>query len=124
MTVLVDSWAWIEYFKGTKPGKAVELHFARDEKLVTSAINIAEVFGFLSRNQGPELADEGLRFMMEAAFIIPIDADIAVSAALAKNEKKFGLADAIVFATAQSHKATILTGDSDFRSVEGVQFLE
>ena len=123
MTVLVDSWAWIEYFKGTPIGRVVEEHLDKDEKVITSSINVAEVFGFLLRNQGEELADEGLQFIMESSFIIPFAVDIAIDAAIAKNEKRFGLADAIVYATAKNHHAVILTGDSDFRKIENVKFL-
>ena len=60
---------------------------------------------------------------MESAFIIPLATDIAVKAATAKHEKGFGLADAIVYATAKSREALILTGDSDFKNIEGVHFL-
>lgn len=123
LTVLIDSWAWIEYLKGSKEGQAVEKFLDKNEKVITSSVNLAEVFGFLLRHQGEEFADEGLQFVMESAFIIPVDVDIAVEAALAKKEKKFGLADAIVCATAKSRNATIVTGDSDFINESNVQFL-
>lgn len=46
--------------------------------------------------------------------VVPLDTDIAVSAAAACIEHKLATADAIIFATAQAYNATLLTCDSHF----------
>ena len=54
MTVLVDSWAWIEYFKGTCAGEKVkELLENSQDKVIVSAVNIAEVYNSFLRDYFP-----------------------------------------------------------------------
>ncbi len=54
MTVLVDSWGWIEYFNGSAPGEKVrELIENPKEKVIVSAINIAEVYNSFLRTGDP-----------------------------------------------------------------------
>ena len=51
MTVLVDSWAWIEYFKGTQAGEKVkELLENSQDKIIVSTVNIAEVYNSFLRD--------------------------------------------------------------------------
>ncbi|HHF55597.1 MAG TPA: type II toxin-antitoxin system VapC family toxin, partial [Thermoplasmatales archaeon] len=49
MTVLIDSWAWIEYFRGSEYGGKVKKYIEGKEKAIISAINIAEVYRWILR---------------------------------------------------------------------------
>ena len=101
MTVLVDSWAWIEYFKGTCAGEKVkELLENSQDKIIVSTINIAEVYNSFLRD-----------------YSHPDSAKI-------KHEKKWGLGDSIIYATAKREDAKVLTGDAHFRGLNDVIFLE
>lgn len=40
-----------------------------------------------------------------------------------RHEKKFGMADAIVLATAKLHDAKIVTGDDDFKGEPNVSYV-
>ncbi len=122
MTVLVDSWAWIEYFKGTTAGEKARRCIEGDEKVIVSAINVAEVRLFLLRHKR---AEEGklIRFLLNTSFPVPISTEIALQAAEAKHEKNFGMADAIVLATAKLHDAKIVTGDDDFKGEEAAIYI-
>lgn len=44
MPVLIDSWAWIEYFKGSRKGEKAKKYIEGKERAIISAINIAEVY--------------------------------------------------------------------------------
>ena len=122
MTVLVDSWAWIEYFKGSTPGlKAGEI-IESGRKLLLSTINISEIYFFLLRNK-PAEADKLINFVLSSSFVISIDSRIALKAAKIKQIQKLGLADAIVIATAEENNATILTGDDDFKNSKNVIYI-
>ena len=39
MTVLIDSWAWIEYFKGTEAGERARPYLQSGEEIIVSAVN-------------------------------------------------------------------------------------
>jgi len=121
MTVLIDSWAWIEYFKGSSYGIKSKDFIEGNEEIITSSINVAEVYNFLLKNNiyKQNLID----FMIKTSFVIVIDTNIALQAAKYKFEKKFGMADAIVLATAKFHNAKIITGDDDFKDEENVTYI-
>ena len=124
MTVLIDSWAWIEYFKGSKAGEKVKKYIEGKEKAIISAINIAEVYRWILRFYDEEIAKEKINVMKERCFIIPVDEEIAIMAAKIRHEEKLGLGDAIIYATAKKEGAILLTGDNDFKDKENVIFIE
>ena len=124
MTVLIDSWAWIEYFRGSKSGEKVKKYIEGKEKAIISAINIAEVYRWILRFYDEKIAEEKIEVMKERCFVIPVDEEIAVMAAKIKHEEKLGLGDAIIYATAKKEKAILLTGDSDFRNKKNVIFIQ
>ena len=122
MTVLVDSWAWIEYFKGSDAGKKAKEVIESGEGIIISTINISEVYRFLLHNK-PEDAERLLKFMMNSSFVIPLDTNLAIQAAKIKNTHGMGLADAIVTATAEENKTPILTGDDNFKNMKNVIYI-
>ena len=124
MTVLIDSWAWIEYFKGSKAGGKVRKYIEGKEKAIISAINIAEVYRWILRFYDEKIAKEKINVMEERCFIIPVDGEIAIMAAKIRHKEKLGLGDAIIYATAKKEDATLLTGDNDFKDKENVIFIE
>ena len=121
-TVLIDSWAWIEYFKGSKFGVKARPYIEGKEEVVVSTINVAEVYTFLLRKKKEE-AEELIKFLLKTSFVIPITSEIALEAAKNKVEKKMGMADAIVLATANNQKTKILTGDDDFLNEENIIYI-
>ena len=125
MTVLIDSWAWIEYFKGTKAGKKVKGVIEDfEERVVISTINISEVYRWILRFYSEDIAEEKRKVMKQRSFVYDVSEGIAVEAAKIKHKNKWGLGDSIIYATAKNEGAKILTGDPDFKVVEGVIFIE
>ena len=122
MTVLVDSWAWIEYFKGSQSGLKAKEIIESSQKILLSTINASEIYHFLLKNK-PAEAEKLIKFVLSSSFVIPLDSSIALKAAKIKYDKKIGLADAIVIATAEENNATILTGDDDFKEMKNVIFI-
>ena len=122
MTVLIDSWAWIEYFKGTYFGKQARTYIEGDEEIVVSTINAAEVYRFLLAHKHDD-SEEFIKFLLSASFVVFVSTEIALQAARNKHEKKLGMADAIVLATARLHNAKIVTGDDDFKNEENVIYI-
>jgi predicted nucleic acid-binding protein len=117
---LIDSWAWIEYFRGSKAGDRAREWIESSEKAVISTINVAEVYRWILLSYDEDIAEEKRRVMKRRCFVIPVTETIAVDAAKIRKEKGFGLGDAIILATAKEEKARILTGDEDFGEVDDV----
>ena len=122
MTVLIDSWAWIEYFKGSQHGTKAKEIIESGQKIILSTINVSEIYNFLLKNQ-PAEAEKLIGFVLSSSFVIPVDSKIAIEAAKIKHSQKMGLADAIVLATAEENNAEILTGDDDFKNMKNVIYI-
>jgi len=121
---LIDSWAWIEYFKGSKAGEKVRKYIEDKEKAIISTINIAEVYRWILHFYDKKIADEKINAMKERCFVIPVDEEIAIMAAKIKHREGFGLGDAIIYATAKKENAFLLTGDDDFKNKEDIIFID
>ena len=124
---VVDSWAWIEYFEGSRAGEAVKRHVEEAHAAVyTSAVSLAEVVSkFLRKRMDPHLAVSGISAL---SVILPADQETAalageLHAEIKASVKDFGLADAFVLAAARKKNAKILTGDPHFRGFEETVFL-
>lgn len=123
MAVLVDSWAWIEYFKGSDLAAQAKEIIESSQKILLSTINASEIYHFLLKNKAAE-AEELIKFALDSSFVIPIDSSIALKAARIKHDRKIGLADCIVLATAEENNAEILTGDDDFKDMNNVIYIQ
>ncbi|HEC76556.1 MAG TPA: type II toxin-antitoxin system VapC family toxin [Thermoplasmatales archaeon] len=124
LIVLIDSWAWIEYFRGSKSGEKVRKYIEGREKAIISAINIAEVYRWILSFYDEKIAEKKIEVMKERCFVIPVDEEIAIMSAKIKHNENLGLGDAIIYATARKEKASLLTGDYDFKNKKNVIFIE
>lgn len=120
MTVLVDSNIWVEYFQASVIGKKAVEYIESKEKIVISTLNIAEVYRHVLSKRTKEDAEKAADVLQQFSFIIPVTTEIAKKAATLKHEQKLGMADAIIYATAEQEHATIITADNDFRHMQHV----
>ncbi|MCD4816523.1 MAG: PIN domain-containing protein [Methanosarcinales archaeon] len=116
--MLLDSFAWMEYFMGTQEGEKVRRFVDDDIQLYTSPIVIAEIYFKSLRTDGN--AEERKDFIIKRCALIVLDEIIAVEAAKIHAEKKiktpdFGLADALILASARNRKIKVVTGDPHFK---------
>ena len=81
MTVLIDSWAWIEFFQGSNAGAAVMGYLDDDQDLIISAVNLAEVYRWILHFYDERIAEEKKAAMKERCLLIDVDEEIAVEAA-------------------------------------------
>lgn len=111
--VIVDSSAWIELLaKASVWGRVADLLPDPENWLVPTIVQL-EVSKWLLRERSSEEVARFLAFTSTLE-IIPLDTAIALDAAAACIEHKLATADAIIFATSQAYKATLLTCDSHF----------
>lgn len=123
--ILVDSWAWIEYFKGTSSGKAIT-GIVENESAYTSSISLAEISAwFYKNNKNPEKAIENIK--VNSSIIFLEEAILVESGRryveLRNHKKDIGLIDAIIYTTARMHGLDLLTGDADFRDLPAVRMV-
>jgi predicted nucleic acid-binding protein len=98
LAVLIDSWAWIEYWKGGRVAKRAAGYIEGEEEAVVSAMNLAGIYS-------------------------PVEKAIAIEAAKIKRKEKLGLADSMILATARQAGGRVITGDPDMKGLEDVVFL-
>ncbi len=118
MTVLIDSFAWLEYFFGTNRGLKVRETILSQERVIISAVNLFEVYSKYLRFAEGE-AEEKKNFMLaRCSEVVDVSKGITIAAAKLKAEHGLGMADAIILATAKSSNAKILTGDKHFANFQ------
>jgi len=90
-----------------------------DHPTLISAVNWAEVLYRMERKQGPAGLDTARRFERSMPLdVVPLDRELAESAAKLKTVHGLGLADAFAAALAKSKKAELVTADTEFKAVE------
>jgi len=126
--IVIDAYAWIEFFTGSKKGRRVKEMLENADEVYTPDTVLAE----LARKYVREGADDKtvearLETMSAASNISNINAELALEAArcylelAAKaRETKLNLPslfDAIVLATGRTLESKIVTGDEHFRNL-------
>jgi predicted nucleic acid-binding protein len=120
---LIDSWAWIEYWKGGKLAEEAASYIDGEEESVVSAINLAEVYLWVARSYGEGTAGEKVATVEKRCHVVPVERDTAIEAARIKRRERLGLADSLILATARQVRARVVTGDQDMKDLKDVVFL-
>ncbi len=118
---VVDSSAWLSYFSGDANAKIFSAPIENIEELIVPSITITEVFKFVLRQRGEDMALEVIAHM-EQGKVISLDSSLAIDSAKYGIDYKLPLADSIIYATGKKFKAVIWTQDIDFKSLEGVKY--
>ncbi|MEK7676710.1 MAG: type II toxin-antitoxin system VapC family toxin [Verrucomicrobiota bacterium] len=125
-TKVLDSWALIAFFEDEPAAEDVEklLQQAADEKhkLLMSVVNWGEVYYNTMREVSQEAAEQKAHEI--AALPIDIigvsdDLTLAKQAAIFKAKHKMAYADCFAAALAKHRNAELITGDPEFKAVEG-----
>jgi len=121
--LLVDTSAWIEWLIASPTGEKVEKLLPDEADWLVPTMVQLELAKWLTREVGEDKADQVIAFT-QICKVIPLDSEIALSAAEACREFKLATADAIIFATAQAHGATLITCDQHFSGLANVILVE
>jgi len=119
---LVDSSALIEYCMGTAGGMRFATAIEDRVNLIVPSVVIYEVTKRLRKLFGEDEADEIVAEMTYGAAVIPLDAKLAISAARISAQHNLAMADAIIYATAEAHDATLWTQDEHFKNLPNVRY--
>jgi ribonuclease VapC len=121
---VLDSYSLISYIEG-EAGKDTMIEIFRSARdsgkaLYLSVVNWGEVYYITLREAGRERAEEVAHLISTLPIqILDADLDLAKQAALFKGTKKMSYADSFAAALAKERKAELVTGDKEFKQVEG-----
>ena len=125
---VIDAYAWIEYFNGTKQGEKVKNIIENPKnKIFTNAVTVAELASSYRRNKLN--FDEEKRIILDLSKIYNINLEFAEEAGrlhanIKKERKKIGMADVFILLTAKKLKAKVVTCDEDFIGLKEVFMLK
>ena len=121
MTVLIDSWAWVEFFRGSKKGEEIKAYVMdENQDIIISSINLAEIYRLAFDRFDEQTAEKRRRAMISRCYLIPVDEEIAIKGAKFRHDRDWGLGDALIYATAIREEAKVLTGDPHFKGLKDV----
>lgn len=125
-TRVLDSWPVLEWISARRPAlEIVDRIFEEAEKgtarLFMSAINVGEVYYFLRKHGGVDLAEKWRENSqtLPVTIEVPSIQDIWIAAEL-KGQFPIAYADAFSAALAFKHRCLLITGDPEFRSIPGL----
>ena len=120
---LIDSFALLAYLKQESNYQKVEdLLASKETQLLMNDINIGETFYILARERGLDQAEYFINAILPNLPITKIGNTLTevIEAAKIKAQYPISYADCFVVATAIREKASIITGDPDFKHVEKI----
>ena len=118
---IVDSSAWLSYFAGDANAEVFSTPIENIDKLIIPSITITEVFKYILRQRGENMALEAIAHIQQGK-VVSLDSSLAIDAAKYGIDCRLPLADSIIYATGQKFGALIWTQDVDFKSLEGVKY--
>ena len=121
MTV-IDSSGWVEMFTDGPRAGAFLGRLQAAEGVIVPTVVLYEVYKILYRETTVDqanLAAARLRQYHRA----PLDEQLALEAADFSLQHGLPMADAIIYATARAHDATLVTSDVHFADLPGVDYL-
>lgn len=117
----LDSFAWIEYFTGSKRGSKVKEYIDGEGPIYTPSICLTEIKSrYLRDRKDPT---NRINLILDRSLIIPIEQNVALAAADIKQKHKLHTIDAIIYASSQLKKLTLVTGDQHFKDLPNVEII-
>jgi len=123
---VLDSYALMVFFNDEPGAEEVERLLLKAEggnpRLLMSVINWGEIYCSVMRGASQQSAEEKAREIAGMPIeLVPVEADLELvrQAAVFKATRKLSYADAFAAALAKLRKAELVTGDPEFRALEG-----
>ncbi len=115
-----DSYAIIELIKGNE-----KYNFVKESIIITSAMNLAEVYYAILIEEGRIIADKIIKSLNLE--LIEISSEIAIKSALFRFENKkskLSYIDCTGYILAKENDLLFLTGDKEFEFMTNVEFVK
>lgn len=121
---VLDTWAVIAYLEDEPSGEQVEelIAAAHEEQIpiYMSVVNVGEVWYTVAREVSEQEADASVKILRDLRIQFEdADWDLAQEAARFKAQNKMSYADCFAAALAKCKKADLVTGDGEFKPLDG-----
>ncbi len=118
---VVDSCGWLEYFANGPNADFFAPAIEAEKKLIVPHVVVFEVTRRLAHQRGEPAARQAMVFL-EKGRLVGLDANGLCSAALAAQQHRLAMADAMIWQTAIGCGAHIYTQDADFLDLPQVLY--
>jgi len=118
---VVDSSAWLEYFADGPNASVFAKPIEASRSLLVPTLSLYEVFKRVSQQRNEDQALRAIA-VMEQGRVIDLDRATALEAARLSIQHRIAMADSIMLATAQRHRAMLWTQDADFDGLPGTRY--
>ena len=122
MPAIVDSSGWIEYFIDGPNSESFADAIENTDDLLVPSITLTEVYRWMLRECTESQALAAAAAMKQGR-VVPLDDQISILAAELSHRHQLPLADGIIYTTAVSHHAELITQNSDLEGLEGVTYV-
>lgn len=121
---VLDSWSVIAYLEDEPAGKKIADRIADAHEngipLLMSVVNAGEVWYIVARKVSDEEANNSVSELQRLGVeFIEANWEITQAAARFKSKHKMSYADCFAAAVAKENKADLMTGDPEFKQVDG-----
>jgi predicted nucleic acid-binding protein len=120
--IVVDSSGWVEVIADGPLADRFEAHLMSGTPVLVPTIVIYEVYKIMRRERSETDALAAVTPLRRQR-VIPLGDRLALEAADVSTRCGLPMADAIVYATAQAHEATLVTCDRHFAGLPGVEYI-
>ena len=118
---LADTCVWIELLLDSATGRHYRRMFDKPDQVLVPTLVQYELRRWVLRERGEDAADRIIA-MTRNSRIVALDETTALHAAALALEFKLASADALIYASALRHQATLVTCDAHFESLPGVEY--
>ncbi|MDD2920840.1 MAG: type II toxin-antitoxin system VapC family toxin [Anaerolineales bacterium] len=123
-TKVLDSYALMAFFEDESGADFVrgllQKAMESDTNLMMSVVNLGEIWYSIARSNSPEIADQYIHEIKGMGIeIVEVDWTLTRQAAAFKSGGNISYADCFAAALAKLKKAELVTGDKEFKQLEG-----
>ena len=129
---VIDTYAWVEYLLGSKVGAKAKPYIEEGHGLTPSIVLSELRRWYLQEIETGRRSQREMQthfaYIESITDIVPLDAGLALQAGendflMKKRFKDWPLADSIIYSTAKTRLARLVSGDPHFESLEDVVFI-
>ncbi|MCL4779508.1 MAG: type II toxin-antitoxin system VapC family toxin [Gammaproteobacteria bacterium] len=117
---LVDTCGWIEWMIDSPLARSYARYLNSPDTLIVPTLVQHELYKWLYREMDQAIALASIA-ATQTANVVVLDTSLALLSAEVAREFKLATADAIIYATARQHNATLVTSDAHFTGLPHVK---
>lgn len=118
---IVDTSGWLEYFADSPQAANFAAAIENTDELLVPSIVLYEVFKKIVLTYDENMAFQCVAQLKQGR-VVDMDEAVALYAGKISIERKLPMADALIYATAILHHATIYTQDAHFEGLPQVRY--